>query len=129
MLHDPEESHDCFSDNTHNSHFYDAMGIQNVYLGRYVRTDGSMVSGLSLSGLVVAVDPALDQEVRGRLEATAAAMTKLKKRAETVEHYDQMIGQDNPEGKAEVEVSIDALTAQPTPLETVVARVGQIGRS
>src|SRR3546814_3350187 len=83
MLHDPEESHDCFSDNTHNSHFYDAMGIQNVYLGRYVRTDGSMVSGPSLSGLVVAVDPALDQEVRGRLEATAAAMTKLKKRAET----------------------------------------------
>ncbi|WP_223699662.1 imelysin family protein, partial [Escherichia fergusonii] len=21
MLHDPEEEHDCFSDNTHNSHF------------------------------------------------------------------------------------------------------------
>ena len=23
MLNDPEEEHDCFSDNTHNSHFYD----------------------------------------------------------------------------------------------------------
>src|SRR3546814_20232788 len=80
MLHDPEESHDCFSDNTHNSHFYDAMGIQNVYLGRYVRTDGSMVSGPSLSGLVVAVDPALDQEVRGRLEATAAALKSEESR-------------------------------------------------
>ena len=30
ILHDPEEEHDCFSDNTHNSHFYDALGIQNV---------------------------------------------------------------------------------------------------
>ena len=35
LLHDPEEEHDCFSDNTHNSHFYDALGIRNVYLGRY----------------------------------------------------------------------------------------------
>lgn len=34
MLHDPEEEHDCFSDNTHNSHYYDAMGVRNVYVGR-----------------------------------------------------------------------------------------------
>ena len=43
MLNDPEEEHDCFSDNTQNSHFYDALGIQNVYLGSYVRPDGSRV--------------------------------------------------------------------------------------
>jgi putative iron-regulated protein len=49
MLHDPEEEHDCFSDNTHNSHFYDAKGIRNVYLGHYVRVDGSVVEGPSLS--------------------------------------------------------------------------------
>ena len=35
LLNDPEEEHDCFSDNTHNSHYYDAIGIENVYLGRY----------------------------------------------------------------------------------------------
>ena len=28
MLHDPEEEHDCFSDNTHNSHYYDELGMQ-----------------------------------------------------------------------------------------------------
>ena len=33
MLHDPEEEHDCFSDNTHWSHYYDARGIRNVYQG------------------------------------------------------------------------------------------------
>ncbi len=34
MIHDPEEEHDCFSDNTYNSHYYDALGIQNVYTGK-----------------------------------------------------------------------------------------------
>src|SRR5690606_9414020 len=41
MLHDPEEEHDCFSDNTHNSHFYDQVGMMNVYQGQYKRVDGS----------------------------------------------------------------------------------------
>ena len=44
LLHDPEEEHDCFSDNTHNSHLYNTVGIQNVYLGVYTRVDGSKVA-------------------------------------------------------------------------------------
>lgn len=44
MLHDPEEEHDCFSDNTHYSHYYNAKGIQNVYLGHYTRIDGTEVT-------------------------------------------------------------------------------------
>ena len=35
MLNDPEEEHDCFSDNTHQSHYYDVLGIRNVYTGSY----------------------------------------------------------------------------------------------
>src|SRR5690606_29949356 len=42
MLNDPEEEHDCFSDNTHNSHYYDGLGVRNVYLGSYTRVDGSV---------------------------------------------------------------------------------------
>ena len=57
MLHDPEEEHDCFSDNTYNSHYYDGMGVRNVYLGRYVRIDGSVVEGPSVSELVAEADP------------------------------------------------------------------------
>ena len=45
MIHDPEEEHDCFSDNTHASHFFDALGIRNVYLGTYRRADRSIVTG------------------------------------------------------------------------------------
>ena len=52
MIHDPEEEHDCFSDNTHASHFFDALGIRNVYLGTYRRADRSIVTGPSVSDLV-----------------------------------------------------------------------------
>ena len=71
MLHDPEEEHDCFSDNTYNSHYYDGMGIRNVYLGRYVRSDGSVVEGPSVSELVAEADPEIDADLRGRARPLA----------------------------------------------------------
>ena len=52
LLHDPEEEHDCFSDNTYISHLNDAIGIRDAYHGRYKRVDGSVVEGPSLSSLV-----------------------------------------------------------------------------
>ena len=78
MLHDPEEEHDCFSDNTYNSHFYDGVGVRNVYLGRYVRTDGSVVEGPSVSELVAEADPALDAELRGALANSVLALGAIK---------------------------------------------------
>ena len=120
MLHDPEEEHDCFSDNPHNSHYYDQIGIRNVYLGSYTRIDGKTVSGASLSELVKAKDPKLDAEVRAKLDATVAAMQAMKTRAETVETYDQMIADGNKEGNAVVQAAIDSLVAQTRSLERVI---------
>ena len=122
MLRDPEEEHDCFSDNTHNSHYYDALGIQNVYLGRYARTDGSVLEGASLSDLVRAANPELDAEMRTRLEATQAAMQSLKDTADRGDMaYDQMLAEDNPEGNALVQGAIDALLEQTKTIERIVA--------
>jgi len=121
MLHDPEEEHDCFSDNTHNSHYYDQIGIRNVYLSAYTRIDGKTVSGASLSDLVRAKDPKLDAEVRAKLDATVAAMQAMKTRAETVETYDQMIADGNKEGNAVVQAAIDRLVDQTRSLERVIA--------
>ena len=45
ILHDPEEEHDCFSDNTHNSHYYDEVGMIAIYSGSYKRSDGSVIEG------------------------------------------------------------------------------------
>lgn len=121
LIHDPEEEHDCFSDNTHNSHYYDVIGIRNVYLATYKRTDGSVVSGPSASDLVRATDPDIDERVRAAIENTVAKMTDLKKRGDTVERYDQMIGQGNAEGNAVVQAAIDALIAQARELERAMA--------
>src|SRR5690606_9750059 len=121
MLHDPEEEHDCFSDNTHNSHYYNQVGMMNVYQGRYKRVDGSVVEGASLSQLVAEKDAALDKEVLARMQDTHDAMLAMKQRAETVETYDQMIAQGNAEGNAVVQAAIDALIAQTRSFERVIA--------
>lgn len=121
MLHDPEEEHDCFSDNTHNSHFYDAKGIQNVYLGQYTRIDGTQVKGPSLSDLIAAKDAALDADMKAKLDSTMAAMGVLVKTAEGGEAYDQMIGAENAPGNAKVQAAIDSLVAQTRSLEKAVA--------
>jgi len=121
LLNDPEEEHDCFSDNTHNSHYYDILGIENVYLGRYKRTDGTNVAGASVSDLVREQAPEIDERVRRALAVTLARVTALKERAETKEAYDQMIGEGNIEGNAVVEAVIDALMAQTKEFERAIA--------
>lgn len=121
LLHDPEEEHDCFSDNTHNSHLHDAIGIQSAYTGDYTKVDGTKLSGPSLSELVAAKDPALDKEMKDKLATTVAAMEAMAKRAETVEAYDQMIGEGNAEGNATVQAAIDGLVAQAKAVERVIA--------
>ncbi len=121
LLHDPEEEHDCFSDNTHMSHLNDALGVRNVYLGRYVRVDGSVVSGASVSELIADKDPTLDAEIIALLDDTIARMEALKARAEASEAYDQMIGEGNTEGNAAVQAAIDVLIAQTRGIERAVA--------
>ncbi len=124
MLHDPEEEHDCFSDNTHYSHYYDALGIRNVYLGTYKRTDESEVSGPGLSKLVAMASTDVDEELRGRIDATLAAMGDIVDAAEGGEAYDQMIGPDNEAGNARVQAAIDALKEQTRVIEKAVAVLG-----
>ena len=121
LLHDPEEEQDCFSDNTHHSHYYDAMGIRNIYLGRYRRIDGSMIEGPSISALVAAASPDADKNLRNQLDATMSAMEKLVHAAESGEAYDQMIGEGNDSGNARVQAAIDALTSQTRGIEQAAA--------
>ena len=124
LLNDPEEEHDCFSDNTHWSHYYDALGVQNVYLGRYVRVDGRVVEGASVSDLVKAVDAGVDTQVKAALGATMARMTDIVLAAEAGEAYDQMLGEGNEAGNARVDAAISALLTQTKEIERVVAALG-----
>ncbi|NBQ50596.1 MAG: peptidase [Marivivens sp.] len=120
MLNDPEEEHDCFSDNTHNSHYYDGKGVQNVYLGQYERIDGTVVEGPGLTALVAAVDPALDDEVRGKLDTTMVALTAIVAAAENGMAYDQMLDRRNAEGEALITAGVDGLIDQTRSFEKIV---------
>jgi putative iron-regulated protein len=121
LLHDPEEEHDCFSDNTHNSHYYDVVGIQTVYTGEYTRPDGTKMTGPSLHELVAEKDAALDKEMTEKLDASHTAFKALVDRAEGGEAYDQMIGEGNAEGNKVVQTAIDTLVDQTKTIERVVA--------
>ncbi|SES06621.1 putative iron-regulated protein [Tranquillimonas rosea] len=129
MLNDPEEEHDCFSDNTHNSHFYDGMGIHNVYFGEYVRTDGSVVSGPSLSSLVAEADAEVDAALRQDLNQTMIELAHIKTAAEAGYSYDMMLARGNEDGEALIMDAVDALVEQTRSIERAVSALGvdQIG--
>ena len=121
MIHDPEEEHDCFSDNTFASHYFDALGIRNVYVGRYRRVDGSVVQGPSVSDLIKAKSPEVDNAVRAKIELTMDDMGELYRRGVMVESYDQMIGEGNEVGNATVQKVVDSLLNQTKEIERAVA--------
>lgn len=127
MLHDPEEEHDCFSDNTHNSHYYDAKGIQNVYLGEYKRVDGSWVKGPSLSGLVAQKDLALDVKMKADLTKTDVAGKAMVKAAEKGQTFDVLIAMNNTAGNALVQTFVDSLVNQTRTTEEVIRALGLQG--
>lgn len=122
-----EDEHDCFSDNTHNSHFYNAKGVQNVYLGTYTTTDGDDVSGPSLSDLMEERNPELDQELRGDLEQTMVALQEMKDVAEASDDpmsFDMMIAPGNEQGAKIVNKAISALVEQTGTIEQTANELG-----
>ena len=127
MLNDPEEEHDCFSDNTHNSHYFDGLGVQNVYLGEYVRVDGTLVAGPSLSDMVAANDADLDAEMKGKLSTTMMALGRIKTAAEAGFAYDQMLERGNKAGEALVMGGVNGLIDQTRSIERVVTALNLDG--
>lgn len=122
ILHDPEEEHDCFSDNTHNSHYYDELGIASIYRGKYTRVDGSVVEGPSVAAYAAAKAPDAAKEADAKVDAALAALKAIKDEADSgKEAYDQMIGEGNAAGNKLVQTGVDSLVAQTRAIEGVVA--------
>jgi putative iron-regulated protein len=119
-----EDEHDCFSDNTHNSHFYNGKGIQNVYLGEYTRVDGTKISGPSLSSLVAKADPATDATVRADLEATQTKLQAIVDQANKGKRFDQLIAAGNTEGNQIVRDAIASLVKQTGAIEQAAGKLG-----
>ncbi len=121
LLNDPEEEHDCFSDNTHFSHYYDGVGIQNVYLGSYTRIDGSVVSGASLHDLVAQTDAGIAGQLSTDIAASVADLNAIVDAAQNGMAYDMMLARDNAQGEALILGAVDALVVQTRSIERAVA--------
>lgn len=129
MLNDPEEEHDCFSDNTHNSHYFDGLGVQNVYLGSYTGIDGKVVSGASLSDLVAASDADLDAEMQSKVSATMRSLGLIKSTAEAGFAYDQMMKRGDEGGEALIMGGVNGLIDQTKTIERIVTLLALDGAS
>jgi putative iron-regulated protein len=103
-----EDEHSCFSDQTHNDFVLGQKSIDNVYYGRYTRSNGTVVDGVGLNDLVAArsttANPA-DANVQAALTKSAAAVQAIATRAAT-EHFDQQIATSG--GRPVVKAAIDA---------------------
>ena len=124
MLNDPEEEHDCFSDNTHNSHFFNGVGIRNVYLGEYTRVDGTVVSGASLASLVEAADAGVNAELVTNLKKSVIALGRIKTAAEGGFSYDMMLEPNSEAGAGLINGGVDALVTQTKSIERATAALG-----
>lgn len=120
-----EDEHDCFSDNTHNSHYYNEQGIYNLYTGSYQRQDGKILTGPSLNDLVAQKDAQAAKEIQKQFDSARAEVGKLVTSAEKDnQHFDQLIAANNPQGNAIVNGAIMALVAQTASIERTASVIG-----
>jgi putative iron-regulated protein len=113
---DQEEEHSCFSDNTTEDHKGDVEGIRRVYLG--LGADDTKL-GSSLTDLVASIDPALDADVRQRLDAARDATAAIPR------PYDQAIlGTDSSPGRQAIRAALAAVDDQTQGLVLVADRLG-----
>ena len=99
---DPEDEHSCFSDNTHNDFLYNALGIENVYFGRY-----DDYYGVGISDLVEKIDPRLNQRMTEVLARTISSVKRIGS------PFDLVLG--SPYGsfsRENAELAIEALMTQ-----------------
>jgi putative iron-regulated protein len=116
---DQEDEHSCFSDNTHRDIVTNALGIENVWLGRYKRRDGSMLQGASLNDLVAAKDAALAGRVVQQIAASVAAAQAIQAPFDR-----EIIGGNDAPGRQRVRKTIDSLVQQSKDMVDAAAALG-----
>ena len=115
-----EDEHDCFSDNTHNSHYFNAQGVANLYFGQYGEHKvASIRDYLLLNDQLDLVKRADDAFL-----STKASMTKIVQSANNGMAFDQLIAPQNKAGHQLLNQSIQDLVAQTAIIEEIAKAVG-----
>ncbi len=116
---DQEDEHSCFSDNTHRDAVTDALGIENVWLGRYKRADGSLLQGPSPRDLVAARDAAVADRTSRQIAASVAAANAIQPPFDR-----EIVGAKDAPGRQRIQKTIDSLVQQSKDLVAAANAVG-----
>ena len=120
----PEEEQDCFSDDTHHSYWYNALGIENFYYGRYAGRSSLRLEADSLAALAAKYYPALAREIDAGFRDTKTAMKAILDAGNSGEHYvDQLIAPGNTDGHMLIQRGIDALQGQAKLLQQLAEKL------
>ncbi len=116
---DQEDEHSCFSDNTHRDVVANALGIENVWLGRYQRRDGSTLQGASLRELVAAKDGAFAERVSRKVATSVAAAQAIQAPFDR-----EIVGAKDAAGRQRVQKTVDSLVQQSKDFVDAAAALG-----
>lgn len=116
---DQEDEQSCFSDNTHRDAVSDALGIENVWLGRYRRADGSVLQGASLRDLVAAKDAALADKTTQQIRASVLAAEAIQPPFDR-----EIIGGPDAPGRLRIQALVASLVQQSKDLVSTAGALG-----
>jgi putative iron-regulated protein len=120
ILHDTEEEQDCFSDNTHNSHYNDQLGMMAIWNGNY--QGATPVKGAGIAAMAREKAPDAAKRADDAMAATLAKLKAIKDKADSGEMaYDQMLAAGNDAANKLIMDGVEALVAQARAIEAVVA--------
>lgn len=100
---DQEDEHSCFSDNTHRDIILNLKGIENLYLGKYVSSTGTITSGTSLSDILEKSDKDLNAKLKESFDLATVSVTGI-----TVP-FDYALTQETPGGSGHINSSVTNL--------------------
>jgi putative iron-regulated protein len=108
------DQHDCFSSKTLTDYTRDAIGIQNMYLGKYGDDDGP-----GLDDLVRAVDPLEDAKLQQMLQTSVEAVKAIPEPFEAA-----IAGADSSLGRKAILAAINALSDQGDEFAIAAGKLG-----
>jgi putative iron-regulated protein len=111
---DRKDEESCFSESTLTDLNANALGVEDVYLGRYQK-----MQGIGIADLVKAKDPALDASVKKQLAAARAAIAAIPP------PFDHAV--QAPDGTAPrkaVQKAVDSFSSLRTTLDSVAQTLG-----
>jgi putative iron-regulated protein len=83
-----------------------SLGIKNVYLGQYTKTDGTTITGTSIYDVVKAANATTADDLNTAISNSTTACNNIQA------PFDQQILASNPSGRQAVKTAIDDLKVQ-----------------